>query len=228
MGRFWVIGTTLLVAALAAPLSALAGYGNPTPPPGSGPASNDRSVDAAGNPFSGGLAFDPAHIKAKVGQTVSWTNTDNVVPHTATEDHRLWRLSGDYGPPGTMGFGPGETVKRRFAAGTWHYFCEIHPTEMRGVVDVPVTLRKSVGTRPGRFTVTATWSKTQLPPGQVFDVQEKIGGGAYRTVRDGVRSLQGSFAARSGQLLSFRARVREKADASASSGYSPKATVRLG
>ena len=229
MRRFPAIGILLAAAALAAPLSALAGYGDPSPPPGSGSASNDRSVDAAGNPFSGGLAFDPAHIRAKVGQTVSWTNTDNVVPHTATEDHRLWRLSGDYGPPGTQGFGPGETVKRRFAAGTWHYFCEIHPTQMRGVVDVPVTLKRLVvGTGQSDRRVLATWALEKLPGGQVFDVQGRIGGKGWRTVRNGTRQLRGTFAPGGGQALSFRARVRESDDPAAASDYSPPAGLKLG
>jgi plastocyanin len=226
VARLALILSVVLAALLAAPIAALAGYG-PSPPPDPGPSSADRSVDANGNPFSGGLAFDPAHVRVKVGQSVSWTNTDNVVPHTATEDHRLWRLAGDYGPPGTMGFGPGETVQRRFAAGTWSYFCEIHPTDMRGAVDVPVALRSSRGAAPGRFVVTATWSKQPLPEGQVFDVQRRVGG-AWKLVRNGVRGLEGRFAARHGQVLSFRARVREKADPAASSGYSPVARITAG
>src|SRR3954454_18457765 len=165
MARLAIIVGAVLTG-LVGPSLAMAGYGDPpSPPPGSGPASSDRTVNANGDPFSGGLAFDPAHVKAKVGQTVSWTNTDAAVPHTATEDHFLWALAGDYGPPGNMGFAPGETVHRRFAAGTWHYFCQIHPTQMRGVIDVPVTLRSSRGARPGRFVVTAIWSKEQLPRG---------------------------------------------------------------
>ena len=104
MARPTLIVGAVLAALLATPIAAFAGYG-PSPPPNPGQPSADRSVDANGNPFSGGLAFDPAHVRAKVGQSVSWTNTDTVVPHTATEDHFLWRLSGDYGPPGTMGLG---------------------------------------------------------------------------------------------------------------------------
>jgi len=224
MGRFWAIGAMVAGATLAVPLPALGGYGQPSPPPGSGQPSSDRSVEAQGNPFSGGLRFDPSRVKAKVGQAVSWTNTDSFVPHTATEDHRLWRLAGDYGPPGTMGFAPGETVQRRFAAGTWSYFCEIHPTQMHGTVVVPVTLRRT----PGSLLVKAIWSRLALPAGQVFDVQERIGAGPWRTVRDGVRGREGSFADRDGQLLGFRARVRRTTAPTASSGYSPVARIKLG
>ena len=113
-------------------------------------------------------------------------------------------------------------MKRKFVAGTWHYFCEIHPTQMRGVIDVPVTLRRN-GPK-----VSALWGAQSLPAGQVFDVQEKVGRDAWKTVRNGTRSVQGSFAPHSGQLLQFRARVREKADSSAASGYSPPARIRLG
>jgi hypothetical protein len=96
------------------------------------------------------------------------------------------------------------------------------------VVAVPVKLRRVATRRGGSFGVSAIWSKQALPAGQVFDVQERIGGGPWRTVRDGVRGLQGSFAARGGQLLSFRARVRRTTAPTASSGYSPVARIRLG
>src|SRR5947209_5511441 len=32
------------------------------------------------------LKFDPPEVMVTVGSTVRWTNTDNAVPHTATED----------------------------------------------------------------------------------------------------------------------------------------------
>lgn len=228
MSRLALILGVVTAAALATPIAALAGYGQPSPPPSSGPPPADKSVNANGNAFTGGLGFDPRRVTVKVGQSVRWTNTDNLVPHTATEDHRLWRLAGDYGPPGTMGFGPGESVQRRFAAGTWSYFCEIHPDQMHGVVAVPVTLGSAAARRPGSFLVNAVWSKTALPAGQVFDVQERIGARAWKTVRNGVRGRQGSFAGRGGQLLSFRARVRRTTAPTASSSYSPVARLRLG
>lgn len=228
MDRIAAVGGAILVTLLAAPPAALGGYGQPSPPPGSGPSPSGASVDANGNPFSGGLGFDPSRVRVKVGQSVRWTNTDTIAPHTATEDHRLWRLGGDYGPPGTTGFGPGKSVQRRFAAGTWSYFCEIHPADMRGVVAVPVRLRSAPARRPGRFLVSAVWSRLTLPAAQVFDLQERIGAGPWKTVRSGVRALQGTFAAREGQLLGFRARVRRTTPPTAGSGYSPVARVRLG
>jgi plastocyanin len=111
--------------------------------PGAGAAQPAAEVDAAGNAFSGGLAFIPARISVRVGDVVQWRNTDFLVPHTATEDHFLFNLTGDYGgtPVNPPGFGPGETRRHRFAAGTWNYFCQVHPDDMRGRVTVPPTLR---------------------------------------------------------------------------------------
>jgi plastocyanin len=125
------------VAAVSVAALALAGA------PAAGAAT--KEVGANGNVFTGGLSFTPASVRAAVGDTVRWRNTDNVVPHTATENHRLWDLGGDYGqtPANPSGFGPGETVQRRFEAGTHSYFCRVHPTQMRGRIDVAPTLAVS-------------------------------------------------------------------------------------
>jgi plastocyanin len=193
-----------------------------------GPAAAATDVDAAGNPFTGGLAFDPANVRVVAGDVVSWTNTDFLVPHTSTEDHQLWELSGSYGPPGTTGYGPGETVARRFAAGTWSYFCEIHPDAMKGTVAVPVKLavRKPARRRGARarLRVIAVWGAEKLPAGQVFDVQRRVKG-RWKTVRNGTGRLRGSFGAKAGQTLRFRARVRRTTAPTASSGYSPVARI---
>src|SRR3954467_11587747 len=81
-------------------------------------------VGANGNVFTGGLSFTPAKLTLAVGGAGRWRKTDNVVPHTATEDHGLWDLTGDYGstPANPPGFGPGETRERVFEAGTHNYF----------------------------------------------------------------------------------------------------------
>src|SRR5687768_3209677 len=100
-------------------------------------------VSAQGNALydTANLRFSPARVTVPVGGTVRWTNTDPVVPHTATEKHHLWDLGGAYGatPANPSGFGPGASVLRVFEAGTHEYFCRVHPT-MLGVVAVPVQL----------------------------------------------------------------------------------------
>src|SRR5436305_11051653 len=131
--------------ALAVPVAAPAQYGTPNAP--AQPAAGAQpapavTVKAKGNVFTGGLGFDPASVQVAVGQVVRWTNTDFLVPHTATENHGLWDLGGSYGatPANPPGFGPGQSVQRAFEAGTAHYYCRVHPTQMKGVVAVPVQL----------------------------------------------------------------------------------------
>src|SRR2546423_14328460 len=113
-----IVGT-IAGAVIAAPASAAAAT---------------TEVGANGNVFTGGLSFTPARLTIAVGDPVRWRNTDNIVPHTATEDHGLWDLTGTYGatPANPAGFGPGETRARVFEAGTQDYFCRVHPTQMRG------------------------------------------------------------------------------------------------
>lgn len=70
------------------------------------------------------FAFDPAELTVSVGTTVSWSNSDPT-PHTVT---------GDGFNVGTLE--PGAAGSMTFdTAGTFEYFCAIHPT-MRGRVVV--------------------------------------------------------------------------------------------
>lgn len=210
----------------------------------------DVTVNAEGNVFTGGLRFNPASVKVEVGDVVRWVNTDSLVPHTATEDHGLWNLTGTYGatPANPPGFGPGEFRQRRFSAGAWSYFCEVHPTTMRGEVNVPLSLsdRPAKGKRKKRkkkpragadkrkrggkgFEIVAVWGGEALPQGQVFDVQIRRGGAVWRTVKDGTRDLRGVFPGGSkGTTWSLRARVRAESDPARASGYSPAVSITVG
>ena len=72
--------------------------------------------------------FEPAAITVPDGTTVTWTNNDSA-QHTVTQD------------PAGSGFAsgaltPGSTFENTFdTAGTFEYFCEIHPS-MTGTVVV--------------------------------------------------------------------------------------------
>src|SRR5256714_5880459 len=145
------------------------------------PAAN---VKAEGDPFAGGLRFNPPSVTVKVGQVVRWTNTDQFVPHTATEDHGLWDLAGDYGNTAVAptGFGPGESRQRVFEAGTQHYYCKVHPTQMKGVVAVPVALAVTKGPKKhGKRTwgVIATRASGVRVCDQAFDVSVIGAAGAW-------------------------------------------------
>ena len=63
------------------------------------------------------VAFEPATINAKVGDTIVWTNND-VFAHTATARDKSWDLNAL--PKKTVSF----TVKK---AGSIEYYCRYHP-----------------------------------------------------------------------------------------------------
>src|SRR4051794_20665159 len=134
------------------------------------------AVMANGNLLTGGLSFTPADVTTRVGGEVTWTNTDFVAPHTATEANKLWELTGtDNGTPvSPPGFGPGKTLGRRFDAGTFSYYCAVHPDQMHGTVAVPVTL--SLKGRRKHRKVLAQWAIGAPPAGEVYDAEYQRNG----------------------------------------------------
>jgi plastocyanin len=72
------------------------------------------------------FTYQPDPVVVQVGGKVIWQNQD-AAPHTATADDESWDT-------GTIEKGKigSETFKQ---AGTFAYFCEIHP-DMRGTVEV--------------------------------------------------------------------------------------------
>lgn len=74
----------------------------------------------------GGFAFGPADILAKVGQTVTFTNSDSA-PHTATLD------DGSCTTPNIANGGSDGLVFN--AAGTYPFHCRLHPS-MKGTITV--------------------------------------------------------------------------------------------
>lgn len=81
---------------------------------------DDEAVSIAG------LAFNPNSVTVNVGDTVTWTNDDDV-DHTVTSDSAAWNVAG-LGPTGQFTF-------EFITAGTYTYHCDIHP-EMTGTVVV--------------------------------------------------------------------------------------------
>ena len=73
------------------------------------------------------FAFNPGTVSISSGQTVTWTNMDNV-PHTVTSTTGVF----DSGP-----ISPGQTFSYTFNnAGTFEYSCTIHPSMQHGKVVV--------------------------------------------------------------------------------------------
>jgi plastocyanin len=105
-----------LLSVLALGLSLLALSCKKSNPAGPGPAA-DVTIDINGN--LGGSSFSPSTQTLRVGQTVSWHNTDTMT-HTSTGDGvSLWD---------TQNIGPGATSSpiAMNTAGTHGYHCAIH------------------------------------------------------------------------------------------------------
>jgi plastocyanin len=182
-----------------------------------------------------GLKFAPAKISVHVGDVVRWTN-NSIVPHTATENHNLWKLAGNFGPPLSVGgVPPNGMVQRTFEAGTHLYFCEVHPVEMHGEIDVPVDL--SVTSQRVRrhhhfvtiYTIHARWDATAPASGLVFDVERAQGSGSLKPWLTGTSSSGATFTTtKRGSVWHVRARLRRANDTAAATGFSPDAFVKAG
>jgi plastocyanin len=66
-----------------------------------------------------GIAFAPEEVEVRVGQTVTWTNNDEVMHDVIASDGEF--ESELFGEGGTYSFTPTEP-------GTIDYVCSIHPT----------------------------------------------------------------------------------------------------
>jgi len=190
---------------------------------------------ANGNLFTGGLSFAPADLTVAVGDVIAWKNTDFVAPHTVTERHGLWDLTGGYGatPANPPGFGPGTVAERRFEAGTQAYFCRVHPVEMVGTISVPVsltTIRSNRARKRGRrartiATVTMRWAADPPAEGLAFDVERRVPGGPWSRVHDGILGTSGTFRTRPRTVWKVRARLRSAERPGDATGFSPIATI---
>ena len=87
------------------------------------PASTARAEDVAVHIDN--FVFEPAQLTVKVGQTVTWTNRDDI-PHTVVCAGKFRSKAMD--TDGTFSF-------TFTAAGEYKYFCSLHP-HMTGAVKV--------------------------------------------------------------------------------------------
>jgi plastocyanin len=118
---------SLPLAALALSACGSSSSGSSTASSSSTPASSSSSASAS-TPAAGGtvsvsmknIAFDPASLNAKVGQTVVFTNND-------TPPHNVTYVSGPKFTSSST-INPGGTFSLKLTkAGTIHYVCTIHP-----------------------------------------------------------------------------------------------------
>ena len=73
------------------------------------------------------LVFQPAEVKAKVGDTIVWDNKD-VMAHTATASDKSWYVT----------IAPGKTGRLMLKqSGSVDYFCRFHPNMKGRIVVTP-------------------------------------------------------------------------------------------
>jgi plastocyanin len=118
----FLIGITVLIAILSISnsCSKSADYTTPTGTPGTkgtGPGANEVWIQ--------GMAFSPATITVTAGTTITWTNKD-AVSHTVTSNSGLFN-SGNLSTNSTYSF----TFS---TAGSYSYYCAIHPSMTAKVV----------------------------------------------------------------------------------------------
>jgi amicyanin len=74
------------------------------------------------------FTFSPPVLTVSVGTKVTWTNRDDI-PHTITDANHPKEIK-------SPALDTGDSYSRTFtAAGTYHYFCSLHP-HMQGTVVV--------------------------------------------------------------------------------------------
>jgi plastocyanin len=162
--------------------------------------------------------FDPAVASHAQGTTFAWTNSDPAVTHTSTQDSplALWA---------TGSISPGVTKSVTVAsAGAYPYHCSIHPT-MTGTVRVPVKVAPASGSTTTTFTVTM--ATTDATGNFVYDVQMRVGTGAWTNYKTGVTAKSVTFTSATTGSFSFRSRLRNTSVANATSGWSPRKTITV-
>jgi plastocyanin len=123
----------LLPAALALALVLLAGCGTEKSagPKDAGGSVNDPATASGGKTVKVAMRdilFVPDKVTARVGQTVRWTNEDDI-------DHTVKAQKGaDFASKGPLSKGDSYSVKLT-EAGTIGYVCTIHPSQ-RGTITV--------------------------------------------------------------------------------------------
>ena len=158
------------------------------------------------------MAFTPARVTVGLGQSVTWTFTDQMA-HTTTSNQGFWNSGSK---------SDGDTFARAFtSAGTFGYHCSFH-SSMTGAVRVPL---KANGSAADGWTLR--WSTKRAGSGRNFDIQVKEPGtSAWRWYRIDEKGATASFdPARSG-TWKVRART-SNTDAGKNSGWSPVTSVAV-
>jgi plastocyanin len=177
-------------------------------------AQSSAQAATVGVSMNSALRYSPNPAKAKLGDTILWTNTATV-NHTTTQDSplALWS-SGTVIPGGTFSF----VIT---AAGLYPYHCVFHQAQgMVGTAGARDKVTPASGQAGTQFTVKV--ATVNAPAGFVYDIQKANPGGGFADWMTGVTTLSVIFDS-TGQptgVYSFRSRLHKTSN-NATSGYSP-------
>jgi plastocyanin len=170
------------------------------------------AADAATRVTVRDFSFIPTPVRVVVGAAVTWSN-NGPSTHTATSNQGFFNA-------GRIAPGSAKSATM-VSAGGFAYHCQIHPS-MRGVVNVPVTVRPRGPVMPGtRLTIRVA---SKVLSGRTYRVQRRLGTGAWTTIAMGVNGPTLAFTPQRRGRFGFRARVSRP---SGTSGWSPVVNVQV-
>jgi plastocyanin len=139
-------------------------------------------IDPVTNVAVSDNAFTPSDLSIALGGSVRWSRAAG-----STGNHNVTEVGGIF----TSGAPTTGTIEytRTFSAGTFHYWCAIHTTGMQGYVRV----KAKTGAAPTGLPFTVTWASATTNTGTLFDVQYKIGAGAWTNWKVDTTSFKGVF-----------------------------------
>lgn len=162
------------------------------------------------------FAFNPATSNQLVGGVLDWHNS-GLYTHQPVQNGplSLWKSK-------PVMAGHTTATVTMFAAGTFAYHCQIHPN-MKGTIRVPVTTNISSGSVGDTITIRLA---SRSHPKFTFNVQRRLGTGAWVTFKTGVTGLTVTYHATAPGAYQFRAKLLRPA-AHAASLFSPPANVTI-
>ena len=157
--------------------------------------------------------FDPRVVNPSVGQAVHWSRgATSGAEHNVRQDEELFRS-------GNPTRGPIDYT-RKFSAGSYHYYCEIHGSQAGGTaggMSGYVRVKPKVVAEPTGRAFTVRWATEQTNTGSAFDVQYRVGDRSWLTWKSNTTTFGGIFGSnsspvtvRSGTRYSFRARSQKE------------------
>jgi plastocyanin len=161
-------------------------------------------------------AFTPATQTVALGSSVRWQNTSGK-KHTATPTVN-WSWGGVTIKPGTTSAAVYPTQ-----AGSFPYFCSLHPSRHTGTIAVPLTVDQSAGTTATYFTFTL--GTVQAPGVSVHEMWVRQNGGAW-ALRVSTQAPTVQIFFPSPGTWDVRTIMRWQLG-SATSGYSPITTITV-